>query len=278
MSLLLLALFCLFLYMCAAFGIALLKKDNGVADIAYGWGFVVVAWVTFLFGDFGFAGMLVTFLATIWAARLSIRIYLRNRGKPEDFRYKSMRDNKGLKWRERFEVRSFFQVFMLQGAIIFFVVLPVSLLNVYGKGAGISLIGLLGFIIWLKGFFFESIGDWQLSKFMRDPANKGKIMDKGLWKYTRHPNYYGESLMWWGLALISFGTLVYVSNFLIAILAFVGPVLITYLLLKVSGVPLLEARFAGNPAWETYKKQTSVFIPWFPKVSVGTKAESGSKN
>jgi steroid 5-alpha reductase family enzyme len=247
--------------MSAAAYIAIKNKNNGVADIAYGGGFVVAALVTFLFGDFGFAGTLATLLAVIWAGRLAIRIYLRNSGKPEDFRYKSMRE----KWGSKADVNSFFQVFMLQGLIIFFVVTPVSLLNTFGGGAGLPLLGLLGLIIWLKGFFFEAVGDYQLAKFMGDPANKGKIMDKGLWYYTRHPNYYGESIMWWGLALIAFGRLYAAVPFLLAILVFIGPILITFLLLKVSGVPLLEAHFAGNPAWEAYKKKTSVFIPWFPK-------------
>ncbi|MBA3788812.1 DUF1295 domain-containing protein [Patescibacteria group bacterium] len=262
---LLIALSCLFLYMCFAFIISLIRKDNGTADIAYGWGFVLVACVTYILGTQSFHGFLVTGLATIWAARLSIRIYLRNRGKPEDFRYRTWREE----WGKTFVLRSFLQVYMLQGLVIFLVVLPVSLVNLYSGpivlGSIPDLIALLGLLIWIKGFFFETVGDWQLTRFMRDPANKGKIMDKGLWHYTRHPNYYGESLMWWGIALISFGTLLVTGNVLLALLPFIGPILITFLLLKVSGVPMLETHFAGNPAWEAYKAKTSVFLPWFPK-------------
>jgi steroid 5-alpha reductase family enzyme len=255
------ALFGLFLYMCFAYVLALINKNNGIADIAYGWGFVLIAWVTYILGLQELPGLIASILATIWAARLSIRIYLRNRGKPEDFRYKSMRD----KWGKSAAVNSFFQIFMLQGLIIFIVALPVSLINLYSTAASLSILSLLGLIVWLKGFFFESVGDWQLARFMSNSANKGKIMDMGLWHYTRHPNYYGESLMWWGLALIAAAALSLSGSWVLTLAPFIGPILITFLLLKVSGVPLLEAHFAGKPEWEAYKVKTSVFIPWFPK-------------
>jgi steroid 5-alpha reductase family enzyme len=263
---LLIALIGLFIYMCFAFTIAAVQKNNGIADVAYGWGFVLVAWVTYISGAQPLAGLIATILATIWAARLSIRIYLRNRGKPEDFRYKSMRE----KWGKSAAINSFFQVFMLQGLLIYFIALPLSLLNAYGMQtseglAGLSIIGIIGVLIWLKGFYFEAVGDYQLSRFLADPANKGKIMDRGLWHYTRHPNYYGESLMWWGIAILSSDVLSVNGNLLLTFAPFIGPILITFLLLKVSGVPLLEAHFAGKPEWEAYKAKTSVFIPWFPK-------------
>jgi steroid 5-alpha reductase family enzyme len=254
----------LFLYMCFAFFVSVVRKDNGTADIAYGWGFVLVAIVTYILGTQSFHAALVSVFATIWAARLSIRIYLRNRGKPEDFRYKKWREE----WGKSFLVRSFFQVYMLQGVIIFFVVLPVSLVNLYGGpvalGSGPDLVAALGVLLWLVGFFFESVGDWQLGKFMHDLTNKGKIMDQGLWHYTRHPNYFGESTMWWGIALIAFGTLLAVGAIVPAVLSFIGPILITFFLLKVSGVPMLEKHFEGNPSWEAYKAKTSVFIPLPP--------------
>ncbi len=255
----------LFIYMCIVFGIALVRKDNGTADIAYGWGFVLLAFLTFIVGIPGLAGLLATLLATIWAARLSIRIHLRNRGKSEDFRYKSMREKWEKVSHKTFLVNSLVQIFLLQGLIIFIVALPVTLLNIYGGGLGLSIVALVGLLIWIKGFVFEAVGDWQLAKFMANPANKGKIMDKGLWKFTRHPNYYGESLMWWGLAIMAFSAIFVESGLVVSLLPFIGPILITFLLLKVSGVPLLEAHFAGKPEWEVYKAKTSVFIPWFPK-------------
>jgi steroid 5-alpha reductase family enzyme len=259
------ALVTLFLYMCFVFVVALFQKNMGIADIAYGWGFVLIALFTLMVGQPGVAGILATMLSIVWAARLSVRIYLRNKNKPEDYRYASMREKWMKGGKASFAINSFFQVFMLQGLIIFIVALPVSLLNVYGAGVGLTLIGILGVIVWFKGFFFEAVGDYQLANFMKDKANKGKIMDKGLWHYTRHPNYYGESLMWWGLAIIAFGSLLYARGVPLALLPLIGPILITFLLLKVSGVPLLEKRMEGNPAWEEYKKKTSVFVPWFPK-------------
>lgn len=250
----------LFVYMCGAFVISLIRKDNGTADIAYGWGFVLLAWVTYFLGVPGIPALIASMLVTVWAVRLSLRIFLRGRGKPEDFRYKQWREE----WGKTFVVRSFLQVYMLQGLVIFLVSLPVMLLNTYNGMIGLTLLASLGVVIWLKGFFFETVGDYQLGVFMKNPDNKGKILGTGLWKYTRHPNYYGESLMWWGLAILSSATLYGVIGYY-ALIAFVGPSLITFLLLKVSGVPPLEAHFAGNPAWEAYKAKTSVFIPWFPK-------------
>lgn len=260
MDTLLLAAVALFLYMCGAFVISLIRHDNGTADIAYGWGFALVAWVTYLWGVPGITALVASVLATVWAARLSIRIYLRNRGKPEDFRYKTWREE----WGKTFVVRSFLQVYMLQGLIIFLVALPISLLNIYGAESTISTVALIGFLLWAIGFYFEAVGDYQLARFIRDPLNKGKVMDKGLWRYTRHPNYFGESLMWWGLALASSSILVPILG-VAGLIPFLGPVLITFLLLKVSGVPMLEARFAGEPLWEVYKAKTSAFIPLPPK-------------
>jgi steroid 5-alpha reductase family enzyme len=251
----------LFLYMCFAFGISLIRKDNGTADIAYGWGFVLLAWITWAHGAPGLPAFVVDLFVTLWAVRLSTRIYLRSRGKPEDFRYKKWREE----WGKTFMLRSFLQVYMLQGLIIYLVSIPVMMLNIFNGPIIFGLIALFGVLVWLKGFFFEVVGDWQLARFMANPENKGKVMKRGLWHFTRHPNYFGESLIWWGIALIAFGTLGATHPLWFAAIAFVGPVLITFLLLKVSGVPLLEAHFAGNSEWEAYKARTSVFIPWFPK-------------
>ncbi len=261
MDILLTALTVLFVYVCGAFIVSLIRRDNGTADIAYGWGFVLVAWTTYLLGNPGTAAFIACVLATIWAIRLSVRIYARSIGKPEDFRYKAWRDA----WGKTFVLRSFLQVYVLQGAVIFVVALPLSLMNIYGGAAGLSALVVLGFVLWGIGFFFEAVGDQQLARFVKDPSNKGKIMDRGLWRYTRHPNYFGESLMWWGLALSSAATLLPLTGIPFALLPFLGPILITFLLLKVSGVPMLEKRFAGEPAWETYKAKTSVFLPLPPK-------------
>lgn len=253
----------LFAYMSIAFLVSLYKKDNGVADIAYGWGFVLLAWTSVLLSEPSVVGILLSVLATVWAARLSIRIYLRNHGKPEDFRYRKWREE----WGKTFVWRSFLQVYMLQGAVIFVVALPVMLANLYGAVPAQVLtmppaLLVIGLLAWLIGMYFEAVGDYQLARFMGNPENKGKLMDRGLWRYTRHPNYFGESLMWWGIALMAASV---APSAALAVLGFLSPALITFLLLKVSGVPMLEERMKENPGWEEYARKTSVFIPLPPK-------------
>lgn len=247
----------LFAYMSTAFIIALLKKDNGVADIAYGGGFMLLAGLTYYLSPETPASIIVSALTFIWGTRLSLRIFKRNWNRPEDFRYAAWRSE----WGNTFVIRSFLQVFMLQGAIIFIVALPVLLTNVFAVPS-YTLLTLAGLVLWVIGFLFESIGDAQLDAFIKKTENKGKIVDQGLWKYTRHPNYFGEALMWWAMAIIAMSVL---GDPLLIALAFVSPLLITFLLLKVSGVPMLEKKMAGNPAWEVYAKKTSVFVPWFPR-------------
>ncbi|KND47392.1 MAG: 3-oxo-5-alpha-steroid 4-dehydrogenase 1 [Parcubacteria bacterium C7867-004] len=254
------AALCLFGYMTAAFIVALIKKDNGVADVAYGGGFVLVAWVTYVLGFMSPGSLLASVLVTIWAIRLSGRIAKRNHGKPEDFRYKEWRDEWG-KW---FIPRSFLQVFMLQGIILFVIALPVMMINTFDTSISIGIVALFGLLIWVKGFVFEAMADYELDRFIKNPENKDKIMDQGLWHYSRHPNYYGESLMWWGIAVIAFGTL-FAALEGIVFAVFVSPILITFLLIKVSGIPLLEKRMEGKPGWKEYQQKTSAFIPWFPK-------------
>ncbi len=245
-------------YMTAAFVISLLVKDNGVADIAYGLGFVVLAWKSYALGLGGTAGLIASVLVTVWGVRLARRIHRRNHGRPEDFRYRAWREA----WGSWFVARSYVQIYLLQGSIIFLIALPVVLLNLYGATT-IGWLGLLGILVWVKGFFYEAVGDYQLDRFLKNPENKGHIMAQGLWRYTRHPNYYGESLMWWGIGLLAASVLVPLYGW-VWFFVFESPLLITFLLLKVSGVPMLEAHFSG-PEWEAYKARTSIFIPWFPK-------------
>lgn len=244
----------LFAYMCLLFVISILRKDNGTADIGYGIGFVVATISALLFAGTTPFTVLLTSPVVLWAVRLAVRIFLKNKGKPEDFRYRAWRDA----WGKSFLLRSFFQIYMLQGAVILTVVMPVLLSIAYPRPALFGLVA-VGICLWAVGFFFEVIGDYQLDRFIRNPANKGNIMTSGLWAYSRHPNYFGESLMWWGIAIAASG----LSYF--GIIGFVSPVLITYLLLFVSGVPMLEKKWTGNPEWEAYKARTSVFIPRPPR-------------
>ena len=247
------------LYMTAWFAVALARKDNSVADIAWGLGFVLVASYTFFFRRTSlFLPGLVTSLVVVWGIRLAYHIFRRNMAKGEDPRYTAWR----AKWGRTFVWRSYLQVFLLQGLFMLVIALPVVLVNTHrwdaGRPVAEGLFTLAGILVWVLGFFFEAVGDAQLARFKKDPANKGKIMDRGLWRYTRHPNYFGESLMWGGIFIIA---LEIPSGWMTA----ASPLLITFLLAKVSGVPLLEKRYAGNAAFQDYARRTSAFVPWFPK-------------
>jgi steroid 5-alpha reductase family enzyme len=243
------------IYMTSWFVMALVRKDNSIADIAWGLGFVLVAVVTFLRRGSLFIPLLVTALVAVWGSRLAVHILLRNRKRGEDSRYAAWRT----KWGRWFVVRSYLQVFLLQGLFLLVISSPVILVNTnctypYADRG----LWLAGFLLWCVGFFFEAVGDAQLARFKRDPGNRGKIMDKGLWRYSRHPNYFGESLMWWGIFLVAlevpYGWTTVVS-----------PVLITFLLVRVSGIPMLENKYAGNAEFQAYARKTNAFVPWFPK-------------
>lgn len=243
-----------FLYMILIFTIAQIKKDNSIVDIAWGPGFILVSILTFYISQkFMFRQILVCALVVIWGARLAVHIAVRNRGRGEDYRYAKWRRD----WGRWFFLRSFFQIFMLQGVILLVVVYPIILIN-HASGSGIRILDIIGISFWLIGFFFEAIGDYQLLKFKNRPENKGKIIAHGLWKYTRHPNYFGETIIWWGIFLIALS----VRNGWTAV---VSPLLITFLLLRVSGIAMLEKKYADNKDYEDYARRTSPFIPWFPK-------------
>jgi steroid 5-alpha reductase family enzyme len=240
--------------MSVIFMLAWIKKDNSIVDIAWGIGFILVAILTF-FLEVGFEvrHILVTAMIFLWGARLALHIAIRKKGKGEDFRYAKWRKDWG-KW---FLIRSFFQIYMLQGLFLLIIAYPVMLIN-HSEEPGIAFLDILGLIIWSTGFFFEAGGDYQLSKFKSNPENKGKIIRHGLWRYTRHPNYFGETTMWWGIFLLALS----VNNGWTAI---VSPLTITFLLLKVSGITMLEKKYVGNKEFEEYAKRTSALFPWFPK-------------
>lgn len=245
----------LFVYMSFWFFISLLKKRNDVADIAWGLGFMLIAWSSLLLSEnFNARSLLVNILVSIWGLRLAWHINSRNQGKNEDYRYLAWRKEWG-KW---FYIRSYLQVYLLQGSLLYLIILPVLFIN-SGIGSAINFIDGLGVLVWLIGFLFEVIGDAQLKNFIKNPINKGKLMQKGLWQYTRHPNYFGEVLQWWGIWLIAINT----PN---GWLSIVGPIIITILILKISGIPLLENKMVNHPDFAEYKKRTSIFIPLPPKV------------
>lgn len=244
----------IFVFMNLMYLLALRLKDNSIVDIGWGIGFIIVAITTlFISGDLYPRQLLVTSIVIVWGLRLAIYIFIRNRGRGEDYRYRQWREQ----WGKNIYWRSYLQVFMLQGFLLFVIALPVIRTN-FSDNRNLTVLDGIGFVIWLTGFLFEAIGDYQMMRFKSDPANKGMIMRHGLWKYTRHPNYFGEALLWWGVFIISIGAgSIYVSV--------LSPIVLTWLLLKVSGVAMLEKKYTGNKEYDDYIGSTSSFIPMPPK-------------
>lgn len=243
----------LFIYINIWFLISIKYKRNDVADEAWGLGFVLLAWFAFLLsGNFYLQNILINILVSIWGTRLFLHIHKRHKGKEEDARYATWRKT----WKN-FYLRSYLQVYILQAVFLFIISIPIMFVNKNANGA-LNFIFIIGIAVWIIGFLFESIGDKQLSTFIKNPENKGKLMTKGLWKYTRHPNYFGEVTLWWGIWIIVLTT----PN---AILTVIGPITISILIIFVSGIPLLEKKYNGRPDFEEYKKRTSVFFPLPPK-------------
>ncbi|QQS60881.1 MAG: DUF1295 domain-containing protein [Candidatus Moraniibacteriota bacterium] len=246
--------FAIFLYMTLWFFIALLLKRSDIADIAWGLGFILVVWISYFLKDFSEnRGFLISILVSIWGLRLAGHIYLRNRGKEEDYRYKKWRNEWG-KW---FYMRTYAQVFLLQGTLLLLVVSP-AVIGIIFQGESLDLRDGIGICIWMYGFLFESVGDFQLSKFIKNPQNKGKIMQSGLWAYTRHPNYFGEVTQWWGIWILSLATP-------FGWLGIIGPLAITFLIVKISGIPLLEENMKKNPDFQKYASRVSIFFPLPPR-------------
>jgi steroid 5-alpha reductase family enzyme len=242
------------LYMTGWFIAAQLRGRNDIADVAWGLGFILAAAVSLAAGGvYPPRGLLVSGLLLVWGIRLALHIHTRNRGKGEDPRYRKWREE----WGRWFLLRSFLQVFMLQGVLLVLVAVPVIFVNA-APSPPLNWLAGLGVAVWLTGFAFEAIGDWQLLQFIRNPVNKGKLMTGGLWRYTRHPNYFGEVTLWWGIWLIA---LVVPGGWLTV----VGPLTITVLILKVSGIPMLEKPYEGRADFQAYKRRTSAFFPLPPR-------------
>ncbi len=248
-----------FAVMVMMFGVwllSLIKRDASIVDVFWGLGFVVVAWLTFLQAD-GYLGrkVLITLLTTLWGLRLAMHILIRDWGHGEDRRYQAWRAQYGA----RFWWVSLFTVFGLQGVLLWAISLILQVGQMSAIPARLVILDFLGTIVWTVGFIFEAVADWQLYRFKADPENKGKVMKKGLWAYSRHPNYFGESLIWWGLFLITLAT---PGSFWTVI----SPMVITFLLLKVSGVTLLEKTIVDSrPEYRDYIESTSSFIPRLPR-------------
>lgn len=241
--------------MTALWLLSLVLRNASVVDIVWGPGFAVVATLAAAVGDAdAVRRIIIAALTSCWGLRLGGYIFLRNRGHGEDPRYQAMRRNAG----RRFWWFSFIQVFLLQGVLMWLISMPL-VWAATSRASAIAWTAVAGVAVWSAGFMFESVGDWQLARFRADPANHGKVMDSGLWRYTRHPNYFGDALVWWGLFLIAAGAG-------IGWFTVVSPIIMTVLLVRVSGVALLErSQVRTKPGYRDYIARTSAFVPWFPR-------------
>lgn len=240
------------IYATAWFILAAIRKRNDFADIAWGLGFVVICvllqWRTASSPLLNVLSVMVL----LWGVRLSVHIGLRSLGKPEDFRYRQWREA----WGATVLWRSYLQVFLLQGFFMLIIALPVVWAAVTTPEP-LSAVNYLGAGIWLVGYVIQFVADAQLAAFVKT-KRPGEIMQTGLWRYSRHPNYFGEIVMWWGVFITI--TSLPGSGWLV-----VSPLLITWLLARVSGVPMLEAKYKDNPAYQEYKQRTSALVLWWRK-------------
>lgn len=235
--------------------LSLKLRDVSIVDIFWGLGFVIVALFGLVLGDGAEPRQWLVFaLVAVWGLRLSIHLFRRNHGRGEDPRYAAMREAHGESW----PLASLFWVFALQGLLIAWVSLPVQVALSLPQPAALTLADGLGALLVLIGIGFEAVGDHQLERFKADPANRGRVLQTGLWRYTRHPNYFGDCCVWWGLYGIAAGT--GAGAWTIG-----SPLVMSWLLLRVSGVALTERQMAGRPGYADYVRRTSPFFPRPPK-------------
>ncbi|NHJ33608.1 MAG: DUF1295 domain-containing protein [Asgard group archaeon] len=270
----------IFAFMTIMFFIAVLLKNNSIIDICWSLNFVLGVYISFLITSlrnhqFNLVQIIITGLISIWGFRLAYHIGRRNIGKGEDKRYAERRES----WTKNFYLKSFLLIFMLQALWASIAASPVIFANAifYESPWQSWIIGTweiyyptvwqivpvaIGGLFWLIGFFFESVGDRQLKSFIRNPENKGKIIENGLWKYTRHPNYFGEITMSWALYFITFANTEW-AHFLVPF--FVAPLMYHLLIRYFTGVPEVEKHLITKPGYKEYMERTSVLFPWFPK-------------
>ncbi|HSG79557.1 MAG TPA: DUF1295 domain-containing protein [Acidimicrobiia bacterium] len=236
--------------------LSLALRDASIVDIFWGAGFVVVAWVSHVTGDGPEARtLLLAILVSVWGLRLAGYLAWRNVGKGEDFRYRAMRKRHGSTW----WIRSLAVVFVLQGLLMWIVSLPVQAAAVPSEPAALSLLTWPGIAIYAVGLFFETVGDVQLARFKADPGNAGAVMNRGLWRYTRHPNYFGDFMVWWGLYVVALGA---AGTWW----TIIGPVVMSTLLMRVSGKALLEKSLSKRrEGYAEYVATTNGFFPGPPK-------------
>ena len=233
--------------------VSLVKRDVSIVDSIWSLMILVSAFVYFWHNNaVGFRETLIFSLVLIWALRLSVHLTWRNWGQPEDNRYQKIRE----KYSPRFALKSLGIIFGFQALLAWLVSLP--LLVVLSTTHELSLLDAIAILLWLVGMGFESVADFQLHRFKSDNNNTGKVLDSGLWRYSRHPNYFGEFLIWWGIFLITLSN----PNSWWAIFS---PIIVTAVLLKMTGIPLTEKGLVENrPGYSEYIKRTSAFVPWLP--------------
>lgn len=253
------ALMVIMIMMTSLWIVSVIIKNVSIVDLFWGLGFVLTGWY-YYFHTEGFEPrkLILMIMVTIWGLRLSGYLTWRNAGREEDFRYQQFRQSYGVK---RYWWISFFQTFLLQGVLMWLVSAPLLGAQYYAGNNHIGIADFLGIVLFFIGMTFETGGDMQLARFKADPANKGKILNKGFWRYTRHPNYFGDTAVWWGFGLVAIAAGSYIT--------FLGSILMTALIIRVSGVVLLEKSLVDKkPGYKEYIEKTSAFIPWFPKKGI----------
>ena len=243
-------------FMTAGWVISLMRRNAAIADSLWGLGFVLIAWLTFFQADGFFQRkLMLALLVTVWGMRLFFHIAARSRGKGEDPRYAAWRAQYG----EKFWLVSLYKVFLVQALFLWVIAIGVQYGQIAAQPARLTWLDAAGLLIWLAGLLIESVADYQLQRFLAAPENRGRVMDQGLWRYSRHPNYFGEALVWWGIFVVVLSTP-------LGFLTIVSPLVITYTLLRLTGVTLMEeTEFSENPEYQAYIRRTSAFVPWIPR-------------
>jgi steroid 5-alpha reductase family enzyme len=243
-------------YMLVFWFVSIARSNVSIVDIAWGIGFVIVAWVVHLNAEHSNTRSTIQLtFATIWGLRLGAYLLNRNWGEPEDYRYAAMRRRVG----PSYTYKSIYMVFGLQGTLMLVVSLPLMAVQGLPSTAPFGLIDWLATAMVVVGFYFEAMGDHQLTRFKADPNNEGRVMDQGVWAWTRHPNYFGDALQWWGFWVFAIS----VPG---AAWTVIGPIVMTVLLIRISGVHLLERGLRKRkPDYEAYIARTPAFIPRPPR-------------
>ncbi len=242
-------------FMAIVWAIAVKVNDFSIVDIAWGMTFIITTIATLaITQNMNITSITIAVLVILWGLRLSGYLFKRNVGKPEDYRYQNMRK----RWETNVNLKAFYRVYMLQGALSLFFSIPIIIGIANSSEETNYILITIGVVLWIIGFIFEAGGDYQLSQFKKKEENKGRFIKHGLWRYTRHPNYFGESAMWFGVAIVALSVPW-------GWIGLISPIALTYILINISGVPPLEKKFMEHEEYREYAKKTNMFIPGPPK-------------